>query len=97
MGQKISIKVKMLNWWLKHTKNKKTKKKNKKQKTKKQNKTTRALSNTAQKSTQCNVTYMVFFFFFWGENIYSCFKSMRTIIIIYKYTNYIYNLGMVGR
>ena len=31
MGQKISIKVKMLNWWLKHTKNKK---KRKKQKTK---------------------------------------------------------------
>ena len=75
--------------------NKKQKIKNKKQRTK--NKTTRALSNTAQKSTQCNVTYMFFLFFFWGENIYSCFKSMRTIIIIYKYTNYIYNLGMVGR
>ena len=67
MGQKISIKVKMLNWWLKHTKNKK--KKNKKQKTKKQNKTTRALSNTAQKSTQCNVTYM-FFLFFFGEKTF---------------------------
>ena len=68
MGQKISIKVKMLNWWLKHTKNKKTKKK--KQKTKKQNKTTRALSNTAQKSTQCNVAYMFLFsflFFFWEK------------------------------
>ena len=35
MGQKISIKVKMLNWWLKHTKNKKTKKKKQKTKNKK--------------------------------------------------------------
>ena len=37
MGQKISIKVKMLNLWLKHTKKNKTKKKKTKNKKTKQN------------------------------------------------------------
>ena len=53
MGQKISIKVKMLNWWLKHTKNKKKKKKTKNKKQK--NKTKQQGLLVIQHKSQLNV------------------------------------------